>query len=389
MKILVLTHRSNFSGGANRSLLAVILGLKKKGHTLEVVLPKKKGELNDALTNEGVSWKYCRYYRMGAKKYKGIGIVASYAILYGKYLHHYIVSKELEHVIDFGNYDVVYTNTILPYAGLFAAKRYGIPSVIHDREPLDTTVVPQIKGYESFLYNHANKIIVISRNLKKQWADRGFEKNIVLINNGIPKQVIDRTSQIKRNEFSLLMTARIAQMKHHLDALSALLILKEKGYKDIKLYFAGSEGEKSDTIYHKELDDFIAKNNMQNEVIFLGEVKDMISLRSKMNVELMCNPTEPFGRVTVEGMRSGLIVIGVNAGGTQDIIIDGINGLLYEEENIKELADKIELVYIDDDFRKKLSKSAYEYGNTHFTMEENVDRIEGVLLSVTEKRLDK
>ena len=54
MKILVLTHRSNFSGGANRSLLAVLKGLRDKGHQIDVILPKETGELNDALTMENI-----------------------------------------------------------------------------------------------------------------------------------------------------------------------------------------------------------------------------------------------------------------------------------------------------------------------------------------------
>lgn len=382
MKILILTHRSNFSGGANRSLLAVIQGLKKKGHAIDVILPRKKGDLNDALTKEGVNWKYCRYYRMGAKRYDGVGVLLSYAILYGKYAHHYIVSKQLGHILKLRDYDVVYTNTILPYAGLFAAKRSGIPSVIHDREPLDTTRVPQIKRYEGFLYNHANKIIVISKDLEEQWRIRGFEKNIVLINNGIPQQPVERADQSLRQDFNLLLTARIASTKHHFDALHALLILRNKGYQNIKMFFAGSEGEKSDVAYHEKLTKFITEKNLQDAVTFLGEVNDMVELRDKMNVELMCNPREPFGRVTVEGMRSGLIVIGVNAGGTQDILINGVNGLFYQEGDINDLARKIEIVYKDDAYREKLSKSAYEYGNTHFTMQENVDRIESVLQSV-------
>jgi hypothetical protein len=106
----------------------------------------------------------------------------------------------------------------------------------------------------------------------------------------------------------------------------------------------------------------------------------MVELRSKMNVELMCNPTEPFGRVTVEGMRSGLVVIGVKAGGTLDIINEE-NGLFYNKDDIDDLADKIELVYKDEKLRNKIAENAYNYSNKHFTMKENVDKIENVLKS--------
>lgn len=382
MKILVLTHRTNFSGGANRSLLAVLQGLKRKGHEIEVILPSDKGLLNEALTKENIQWKSCRYYRMGAKRFGKFFGWISYIILYGKLMHHYLISKRIASMVKNRQYDVVYTNTILPYAGLFFAKKKDIPSVIHDREPLDTTQVPQIKNFEKFLYNHAEKIIVISSDLKKQWNDRGFQEKITLINNGIPKEKTVKTNQEVSEYFNILLTARISETKHHKDALSAVTKLKEQGYTNIKLYFAGSEGEKSDHLYKKELESYIKTHGLENNVMFLGEVQDMIQLRSQMHVELMCNPTEPFGRVTVEGMRSGLIIIGVNAGGTKDILINNVNGILYEEGNIDDLSEKIKMVYKDDVFRNDLSNKAFEYGNNHFTMEENVDKIEEVLLSV-------
>lgn len=386
MNILVLTHRSNFSGGANRSLLAVLKGLKAKGHNIDVVLPKATGELNDALTKEGINWWHCQYYRMGAKPLSGALKLVSYAILYVKYIHHKIKGYEIYKKIKNKKYDVVYTNTILPYCGLFAAEKLNIPSVIHDREPLDGTDVPQIIGYEKFLYNHANKIIVISSDLRNQWARRGFVDKIVLITNGIPIQkVMISTQDMENGCFNILLTARIAPMKHHMDALMALKKIKVGGVEKIKLFFAGSEGEKSDGIYRKMLTEYIDKNGLEDNVVFLGEVKDMGQLRSHMNAELMCNPDEPFGRVTVEGMRSGLIVIGVNSGGTIDIIVDGLNGLLYEKDNIDDLANKILKVYGDEEYRKRLALQAIEYGNSHFTMEENINKIESVLFSAVQQ----
>lgn len=387
MKILVLTHRSNFSGGANRSLLAVLKGLRDKGHQIDVILPKASGELNDALTKENILWWHCQYYRMGAKPFSGPLKVISYSILYGKYIHHAIKGMEIYNRIKNEEYDVVYTNTILPYCGLFAAKKMNLPSVIHDREPLDGTDVPQILGYEKFLYNHADKIIVISSDLKKQWEKRGLKDKIVLITNGIPVQNVPLSTQEKVDgNFNILLTARIAPMKHHFDALKALKLLIDQGVTHIKLFFAGSEGEKSDTEYKKSLLGYISENGLERNVVFLGEVKDMGKLRSQMNVELMCNPDEPFGRVTVEGMRSGLIVIGVDAGGTLDIISDGENGLLYKKNDVNDLAQKIYKVYDDTEFRKDLSKKAIQYGNSHFTMEENVDAIERVLLGVIRRK---
>lgn len=382
MRILVFTHRTNFSGGANRSLLSVLVGLRDKGHKIEVILPKKVGELNEALSRENISWKYCCYYRMGARTFKGIAKILSYAIVYGKLIHHYLASKKILRMIRGEKYDIVYTNTILPYAGLFVAKKCHIPSIIHDREPLDDNKVPQMIGYESFLYNHADRIIAISSDMKEQWRRRNLADKVVMINNGIPKENVDKASQKINKNFNILLTARISKSKHHMDALEAIKILKDRKIENIHLFFAGSESEKGENKYRESLKNFIKCNGLEDNVTFLGEVNNLSEIRSKMNVELMCNPNEPFGRVTVEGMRSGLVVIGVNAGGTLDIISDGENGLLYEKGNINDLVEKITLIYNNEDIRKKIANNAYEYSNKHFTMEENVGKIEKVMLDL-------
>lgn len=386
MKILVFTHRTNFSGGANRSLLNVLQGLKQNNNEIKVVLPKKKGELNDALSENKIDWEYCNYYRMGAKPFlKGPLKIFAYLILYSKLIHHFFASKKVLKKIKNEKYDVVYMNTILPYVGIFVSKKLNIPLVIHDREPLDGTDVPQIINYEKFLYDNSQKIIVISSDLQHQWEKRGLKEKITLINNGIVTPMLSKSDQSNKENFNILLTARITESKHQIDALRALKILKRDKNCNYKLYFAGSYGEKCDASYKEKLDKFIKENNLSEDVIFLGEVKNISEIRKDMNVELMLNPDEPFGRVTVEGMRSGLIVIGVNAGGTKDIIIDEVNGLFYEKDNIDDLVSKIKKVYNDEEYRKKLANSAYEYGNNHFTMEENVKKIENTLRETVEK----
>lgn len=67
-------------------------------------------------------------------------------------------------------------------------------------------------------------------------------------------------------------------------------------------------------------------------------------LRQNMDIELMCAERETFGWVTVEGMRSGLLVIGANTGATPEIITNMKTGLLYTHGDARDLADKIEWV---------------------------------------------
>lgn len=122
----------------------------------------------------------------------------------------------------------------------------------------------------------------------------------------------------------------------------------------------------------KELD-------VSEQVIFEGTRNDMPIFRYNMNGELMCSYCEPFGRVTLEGMRSGLVVIGSNTGGTPEIIFDGEKGLLYRQGDPSDLAKKIKKIYEEESFAKTLADNAYNYSRSKFAPETNVDSINRVL----------
>ena len=123
------------------------------------------------------------------------------------------------------------------------------------------------------------------------------------------------------------------------------------------------------------------KEEVIDNLVFEGEVKDMSILRKTMHVELMCSIAEPFGRVTVEGMQAGLVMIGCDTGATPEIINNEENGLIYKQGNHISLANCIERVYRDPVLGNSLSRNAIEFTKANFTLEKNVKEINEVFLS--------
>jgi glycosyltransferase involved in cell wall biosynthesis len=56
-----------------------------------------------------------------------------------------------------------------------------------------------------------------------------------------------------------------------------------------------------------------------------------------VDMVVMACPIEAFGRVTIEAMAAGRPVIGINAGGTAEIVLPGKTGLLINNDQ-KELS---------------------------------------------------
>ena len=62
----------------------------------------------------------------------------------------------------------------------------------------------------------------------------------------------------------------------------------------------------------------------------------------------------------LEAFASGLPVVASRSGGITDLIKDGINGYLTEEKDIKEIADRINIVLNDKNIYNKYVTAAYE-----------------------------
>jgi len=69
-------------------------------------------------------------------------------------------------------------------------------------------------------------------------------------------------------------------------------------------------------------------------------------------------------------------VIGTATGGTNEILLDGENGLIFEPENSAMLAEKINLIASEPVLREKLAKAARKTVEERFSLDRMVTEIE-------------
>ena len=241
----------------------------------------------------------------------------------------------------------------------------------------------------NWIYENSAHIITISKTLNSYLIKGLGEDKFSVSYDGVSYKHsvdFDRPENKKKSKVDILLTGRITPAKAQDEAIRAVKELKDRGYKEFKLHFAGSISK--DSKYEKEyleyLHQLIKEYDLSSEVVFHGEVSNMQSLREKMDIELMCAIRETFGWVTVEGMRSGLLVIGGNTGATLEIIKDNKTGLLYRQGDANDLADKILWAINHPVDVLKIRKSAYSYSNHHFTVDENANDVLTVFKRVLE-----
>ena len=378
MTILVISYRAEISGGSNRSLLSVLEKMKKRGHRVVLILPKREGNMYEEAEKLGVECMYVPLSRIGVHKADKIEkIMAQKIIMQLKLIHDYFSIALRKRKIQSIQADIVYTNGAVMHGGRFASKIAGLPHVWHIREFFEQTELYPENIYQ-LMNDGTDKFILISSAMLNEYKKHINPDKLIMISNGI--KYVEQPPKIHHEDFNVLLTGRITEAKAQLDAVNAVSLLDESG-KNIKLFFAGKSTNSLDEQYIRKIEELIQEKKLENKVFFLGEVDNMGNLRSKMDVELICAPNEAFGRVTVEAMRSGLPVIGAKSGGTMDIIQDEYNGLLYKPHDFKELAKKINELYYNKSKLNTLSYNAKEFSKTHFTesqLEKVVDIIENV-----------
>ena len=137
--------------------------------------------------------------------------------------------------------------------------------------------------------------------------------------------------------------------------------------------------------YEARLRHLARKEDVESQVTFIpAQPKERLpALYQQADVFLFTSIwPEPFGRVIVEAMASGLTVIGTATGGAAEIMSDDENALLYEAGDARGLAEKIKKAAESPELCERLSKSGRVTAITKFDIQRMTTGIEEYLLAL-------
>ena len=189
---------------------------------------------------------------------------------------------------------------------------------------------------------HCDYIININQQICDLVVAEGFDRARSFV---IPNVInVDQEYQRKSVKKPLVigMYGRIEPRKGFDILLLAAEILSAKNY-DIKLKIGGFEVPGGYNWQY--LADFAKKHKVYDKCEFVGVVKDKKSFFK--DVDIFCVPSreEPFGLVILEAFLHSTLVISSNSEGGKLLIKNNEDGLLFENENPQDLAQKIAAIY--------------------------------------------
>ncbi|MGY4758875.1 glycosyltransferase [Paenibacillus caseinilyticus] len=218
--------------------------------------------------------------------------------------------------------------------------RLKIAFTIHDM-----SVVRSLSPLHILLHRKIiNRNVAISESVLVDAVQRGVD-NCVRIYNGIKtssflqyrKQDYSRTAA---NSIRLVNVARITHRKKGQDLLiRAVKECKDRGL-NVSCSFVGGVYD-----YDRESFDYLTglvnQLGLQEEIRFLGNRQDVNRLLADYDVFVLPSRFEGLGLVVLEAMAAGVPVIASNIDGPAELVQDGVNGYLFENDNASSLADKI------------------------------------------------
>lgn len=298
------------------------------------LLARKKAKGN-GIAQMQYMWKYCLPYLPKVEKKYDVAISFLWP--------HYCVTEKVDADIKIGWIHTDYTK-------------------------IDTDVEMDMNMWQKLDY-----IVAVSEECKNAFLTKypNINKEIFVIENITSPDVIKRLSCekvddfVEDNNFNILSVGRYCEQKAFDNAIKALKILHDRGYKDIKWYIVGY-GE-DENLYRK----LIKENNLEDSFILLGKKTNPYPYMKMC--DLYAQPSRYEGKaVTVlEALILGKAVMITNYKTAKSQLRDGFDGYI-TDISIKGVADGIEKLYVDNELRLLLEKNCL---NSDYSNENELNKL--------------
>lgn len=357
-KILCL-HQGDELYGSDRSFLSAVEALHSAGAEIDVILPKD-GELAKELRK--VKPISIFFYIRGVLRKRDLKSPLNF--VYGLFVGFFY------YLNIFRRYPIVYINTVVMASALMAASCYRFSSkrvICHVRE------IPrgwQLRFFRTLLLISGAELVFNSGATRRAFGLRGK-----VIYNGVSRMVLgnselDPEKLLIDGRLKLLLIGRINQWKGQLFLIEALAAFPVEIRKRLQVRIVGSPFEGYDFIVD-EIKNKINEYGLDDVVSLTGFCPDpAIHYGWADYIVVASTQPEPFGRVAIEAFSCGKPVLAAGHGGLTEIVEHGVNGFLFEPNNLGSLVTRIsEILSLPSERYSKLSCQALQRFNQSFSIE--------------------
>lgn len=291
----------------------------------------------------------------------------------------YSLQNKNDNYIIHYNYPLDTPSIVRDYFFMRAARRKGIPMVIHihgglylfkERKPF------LIKRILDRVFSWGNPFIVLSEKERDEIQRQYGTKNVTVLPNCVEIPCFNGNDNVNKDSLQftvcrlhILYLGRIEPNKGMDYLLEAMRMLKEKGH-DVTLHFAGIEQGKNGYIgrFQELLGDHfiyegVVSGNRKAELFKRCQVFVLPSLYEGLPMSLL------------ETMSYGLVPVVTDVGSIEEYVKDGMNGLMIGVRDAVSIVNALERLVVDKKLMIELSKAARQTIVTRLHPQKYVERL--------------
>jgi len=291
--------------------------------------------------------------------------------------------------------DILHTNSMLAhFYGALAARLAGVPCLWHLQDIVDDR---QLFGILKKALNLAgrflpHRIVVVSKPVAEIF-DSSASSKIRIIPNGtdVARYSSNGAGKRIRSELDIGpqdpvvgIVGRIVHWKGHQDFLHAA----QKVYEQIPQcrFLVVGDASFGSPAYERRMRELAKELGLEKVVIFTGFRADVPDLIATMDLVVNASRSpEPFGLSVIEAMAAGKPVVGTNAGGIPEIVVNGVTGTLVPMKDVVALERAIVGILQAPDQRQTMGKAGRKRVEEFFTIERFVQTMSQEYLELTLK----
>ena len=220
----------------------------------------------------------------------------------------------------------------------------------------------------------ADKLVYLSRGYKEEVKQKlGIlysDKRTAVIPNGIDLEVFARTKVRARNPPVVLgMQSRLIAIKDHITLLDAFALLVKNETLSLHLQIAGDGAYKETLIQHA-----IALN-INDQVTFTGMLEEpaLVDFLHELDIYIHASLGETMSTAIMQAMACGKAIIASDVMGINNMIEDGVTGILVPVKNSDSLAASIKILINDKILCDKLALNAFNFALANYSNKRMLD----------------
>ncbi|MBK9295065.1 MAG: glycosyltransferase family 4 protein [Oligoflexia bacterium] len=378
MKSVCFLSIATHLGGAEKSLLDLVLGIKKNNYFNPIVIvAKDSGLLIDELKRKNINVIKLPLPRILLRISRSKPIISFfYLFLSTPQLFLYLL--RLKKAIKSIKPSIIHTTGIkFHIIGGFVAWLVNIPVVWHLRDIIGgfTKLVLRVEQFIFSVKIIANSLATAKSFKKSMDYDsviyNGFDPNIYFQNKNY---FLHERFNIDKSMPIVGIVGVLARWKGQVEFIQ---MASELSIKNPQVYFAIIGGEIYDTQKKSEYKRFLFKQvnrlGLDNRFIFMGFQKNISEVLNSLSVLVHASiEPEPFGRVIVEAMACGIPVVASRSGGVTEIFEEGKMGLMVDPKDTKQMAEKVNYLLNNQTIANQLAEEGKKEFLRKFTLEKHI-----------------